>query len=109
VVFQNYSQTHSELLKTIIFPKNNWSSLKSKLPEPRYTEVIGDAYTHSEKQNYNGKNLSSQQTKDTQSATQSVPKQRSVADSIRMKNHESQSKEGQIANPIISKDLKKIL
>jgi NIMA (never in mitosis gene a)-related kinase len=39
-VRQQQSQTHSELLKTIIFPKNNWLSLRNKLPEPRYTEPV---------------------------------------------------------------------
>lgn len=33
MLYQNYSQTHSELLKTIIFPKGNLTGIK-KLPDP---------------------------------------------------------------------------
>lgn len=37
--YQSQSQTHSELLKTIIFPKS-LNQMKSKLPPSRYQEEI---------------------------------------------------------------------
>lgn len=38
---QNYSQTHNELLKTIIFPKN-MNFAKSTLPKPQYEQIMKD-------------------------------------------------------------------
>lgn len=37
-MYQNSSQTHSELLKTIIFPKN-LTNMHQKLPAPRYNDA----------------------------------------------------------------------
>jgi len=37
MIFKNQSQTHSELLKTIIFPKDI-TKLTKGLPDPRYEE-----------------------------------------------------------------------
>jgi hypothetical protein len=42
-MYKNQSLTHSELLKTIIFPKS-LNNMKSRLPEPRYVdETLSEA------------------------------------------------------------------
>ena len=51
--YTTYCQTHSDLLKTIIFPKGNLMNVK-KLPEPRYNigafDAVSDQQTPSSEQ-----------------------------------------------------------
>lgn len=98
---QNQSQTHSELLKTIIFPKNNLNNIKSRLPEPQYTpEVLSEQPAPSiERPSLKlSQSLaaakSSQLTKDTSNSSSLQPKQRpSLAESIKIKNQLQLSKQ----------------
>lgn len=121
--FQSQSQTHSELLKTIIFPKN-LSQMKGRLPEPQYnTEIMSEQPALSEKPLAMKQNaqLSSQQTKDSsggpasQSHAPQHVKQRTLAESIKAKNSQNSGMQngGQSivasGGPVINKDLKKML
>lgn len=65
--YQGQSQTHSELLKTIIFPKNNIGSIKNKLPVPRYTDVMSEKLppNKDEKTTISATKNQSQATKDS--------------------------------------------
>ena len=103
IVFKNQSQTHSELLKTIIFPKD-FSKFTKGLPDPRYEDNRSEQAPQTDKQlmsqgkPYEYKNYASQATKDSsgggnssvsqlqQQPAQKYEKQRSLAESLKLKN-----------------------
>jgi hypothetical protein len=74
--------SHSELLKTIMFPKNNWLSVRSKLPEPRYTNVKQTEDTNERHTILNSTNVQST----LPSSQQNLSNKRTIAESIKSKN-----------------------
>lgn len=81
------------MLKTITFPKNNWLSLKTKLPEPRYTDPSMGTEGSAEKDKHQiepamNSSMQSSNIKSTQQSTLvPVSYKRSAAESIKAKNY----------------------